>query len=583
MSEIPPFPDAGNGKPPQVWNIQDFSGINTNAQRPAIADNEFSWLQNYIPIGPGNMRTLYSNGSVIFTAPIGKTIVYYYFFNLSTVQQCAVFLSDGTAVQVNPVTQATVTISAVAGDFYIGGSLPAATQWNASGIIIVCESQNPNGYFAWDGSTLFRPGQNAPSWLTNQTPTVMPSGIHGNAVETYANRAWVTTPPEVGNIPAIISQSGPGNGATFSGGSGGGSTPQQDSSLRATFTALRQANGFLYYFGDSSVGVISNPQTTGGITTYGNQNVDPQVGTSWPGSVQQFNTAVGTGIMFANPQGIYVVVGGQAKKVSFDLDGLFSKADFQTVIPTASVAIIFGVAIYSLLIRTTDQNGNASNVMCMTDGKPNAKGDGFRWFLGSQDRTLTRIGTNEVNSSLQTWGSDGNTLFQCFTTASATLAKSLQTKFFPGASAAEYIIFKKLYRFYFAAEDNAGSGIRFSGTFDSDFANTAMIIDSLTAVNIQGNALQAQNIAQQNIYPVTFGIISAGSGVINFTNASGGVITFTNVGGAQIFFTVAAFLVPMLNANCYGRFMGATLGSTSTDFTLICLTMLWSYDAPYGG
>src|SRR5215467_11469002 len=136
---IPPLPDTAKGSPPQVWHVQQFAGINTNASRPAIADNEFSWLQNYMPIGDGNMRTMWSNGSVIFTAPVGKTIIYYYFFNIATVQQCAVFLSDGTAIQVNPVTQATVTISAIAGDFYAGGYLPAAAQWNASGIIIVTE------------------------------------------------------------------------------------------------------------------------------------------------------------------------------------------------------------------------------------------------------------------------------------------------------------------------------------------------------------------------------------------------------------------------------------------------------------
>ncbi len=574
---VPHFPDADK-EPPKLWNIMEFSGINTNASRPAIGDSEFSWLQNYMPIGPGNMRTLWSNGSVIYTAPGGLTIIYYYFFNLATVQQCAVFLSNGTAVQVNPITSATATISAQVGDFYAGGYLPAASQWNASGIIIVTEATNPNGYFAWDGSTLYRPGQNAPSWLTNQTATVMPSGIHGNAIETYQNCAFVTTPPELGGIPSILSKSGPGNGATFSTINNGGSAPQQDASLRATFTALKQANGFLYYFGDSSVGVISNVQGA----NYTNQNVNPQVGTIWPGSVQAFTTPQGVGVMFGNPQGIYIVLGGTVLKVSYDLDGLWANADFSAT-PTASVATIFGVTVYCLLVKTLDQNGNSTTVMCMTDGRPNQRGDGFRWFLSSQDRTLSLVGTNEINSVLQTWGCDGTHLFQCFTTPSATLAKSLQSKFFAGSSPAEYITFKKLYRFYFQAKDNAGTGIVFSGTFDSDFANSSLLVDSLVAVNQQGNALQAQNVANANLYPVTFGVISAGSGAIFFTNASGGIINFTNVSGGIIVFAVSALLVPMTDASCYGRLMGTTLGSVSKDFTLIALTMLYSFDAPYGG
>lgn len=577
----PPFPDTSDGQPPLVWNVQDFGGINTNAKRPAIDDNDFAWLQNYFPIGPGNMRTLWSNGTAVYTVPpTGVTIIYYYFFNINTVQQCAVFLSDGTAVQVNPATMAQVSISSTSGQFYAGGYLPAASQWNDSGIIIVSEATNPNGYFAWDGSTLYSPGQNAPNWLTDQTPTVMPSGIHGNAIETYQNRAWVTTPPETGGIPSIISQSGPGNGATFSGASGGGSTPQQDGSLKVSFTGLRQANGFLYYFGDSSIGVISNVQTTGGITTYSNQNVDPQTGTVWPGSIQQFSSVLGVGIMFANVAGIYLCVGGSAGKVSHDLDGLFANID-TSFTPTSGLAIIFGVKVYSLLIKTLDQNGNSTFVMCMTDGKP--KGDGFRWFLGSQDKVLSLIATNEVSSNMQVWGSDGSALFQCFAQPSATLAKSLQTKFFPGKSPAEYIIFKKLYRFYFMAQDNSGSGIIFSGTFDSDFANTSMVVSSLVAVNVQGNALQAQNIANQNIYPVTFGVIAAGSGGIIWINATGGVVNWVNATGGVVVFTASALLVPMIDASCYGRLIGATLGSISEDFTLIALTLLFSYDAPYGG
>lgn len=577
----PPFPDAPSGTPPKVWNIQNFVGINTQSKRPAIADGEFSWLQNYFPIGPGNMRTLWSNGSPVYTAPGGKTIIYFYFFNLAAVEQCAVFLSDGTAVQVNPNTSATVTISANAGDFYAGGSLPAAAQWNATGIVIVTEATNPNGYFAWDGSTLYRPGQNAPNWLTNSTPTVMPSGVHGNAVETYGNRAWVTAPPQNGGIPSIILNTGPSNGASFSSTAGGGAVPQQDSSLKYSFTALKQTNGFLYPFGDSSVSVISNVQTTGGATTYSNQNLDPQKGTSWPGTVKQFTTQYGPGIMFASPQGVYLLVGGSVQKVSYDLDGIFANADFQTVVPSAAIAIVFGVTVYSILIKTIDQNGNAATVLCMTDGKP--KGNGFRWFLGSQISALTYIQTNEVSSSISTWGTDGTHLFQCFAAPSASLPKSLQTKFFAGESEAEYIIFKKMYRFYFQAVDNAGSGITFSGTFDSDYANTSMVVNSLTAVNQQGNALQAQNIANQNLYPVTFGLIAAGSGGINFTNASGGIIVFVNGTGGGITFTVAALLVPGLDVSCYGRLLGATLGSISTDFTLIALTMLYSTDAPYVG
>ena len=548
----PPFPDAADAAP-LIWNLQAFSGINTQASRPAIGDQEFSWLQNYMPIGNGNMRTLYSNGTAVYTAPGGKTIIYYYFFNLATVQQCAVFLSDGTAVQVNPITMATVTISSTAGDFYAGGYLPAAAQWNAAGIIIVTEATNPNGYFAWDGSTLFRPGQNAPNWLTDTTPTVMPSGIHGNAVETYQNRAWVTTPNEAGSIPSIISQSEGGNGANFNTNAGGGSTPQQDSSLRATFTALKQTNGFLYYTGDSSVGAISNPQTTGGVTTYSNLNVDPQRGTSWPGTLQQFTTSLGPGLMFANPQGVFVLVGGSVQKVSGDLDGLFNSADFGTVTPTGATAIIFGITVYVFIFKTVDFNGNNVIVMAMTDGRGNARGDGFRWWLASQDASVTQIRPAELNSNLQVWGCDGTTLFQCFTTPSATLAKTYQTKFYPGQSAAEYIIYKKMYRLYYIAKDNSGSGVAFNGTIDGANSSTA-------------------------ITPTASGI-----GQLLFVNNSNQIIQFVNNSSVLIIFSLSNVLIFYHDFAAYDLLLGLTLKSTNTDFSMIAITMLYANDAPLGG
>lgn len=548
----PPFPDAADAAP-LVWNIQAFSGINTQASRPAIGDQEFSWLQNYFPIGNGNMRTLYSNGATIYTSPLGKTIIFYFFFNLSTVQQCAVFLSDGTAVQVNPVTMATVTISSTAGDFYAGGYLPACAQWNAAGIIIVTEATNPNGYFAWDGSTLYRPGQNAPNWLTNITRTVMPSGIHGNAVEVYQNRAWVTTPNESGNVPSIISQSAPSNGADFNTGDGGGSTPQQDSSLRATFTALKQTNGFLYYFGDSSIGVISSVQTSGGVTTYSNLNVDPKQGTAWPGTVQQFTTQLGPGLMFANPQGVYLSIGGIAQKVSGDLDGLFANADFGTVVPTGSTAIIFGITTYHILFKTLDFNGNPATVMAMTDGRQNLRGDGFRWWLATQDNALTQISGSTINSVSQTWGCDGTHLFQCFTTVSATLPKVYQTKFFPGQSGAEYLIYKKMYRLYYIAKDNSGSGVAFSGTIDGANSSTA-------------------------VSPIATGI-----GRLLFVNNSNQVIQFVNNSSALIIFSLGTVLIFYHDFAAYDLLLGLTLTSTNTDFSIIAITMLYANDAPLGG
>jgi len=554
----PPFPDAST-EPPRVWNIQDFVGINTQPKRSAIGDNEFSWLQNYFPIGSGNMRTLWSNAPASYTAPAGKTIVYFKMFNIGSALQAGVFFSDGTAVQVNPATGAAVTISSTVGTFYIGNYNPAVAQWNANGIVIATEATNPNGYYAWDGSTLYAPGSPAPDWLTDNTATTMPSGIHGNAIEVYGNRAWVTTPPETGGVPSTLSNSGPGNGATFSGTAGGGTTPQQDSSLVYTFTGLRQTNGFLYYFGDSATGVISNVQTaTSGsslVTTYSNQNVDPQKGTPWRATIRAFTTGFGPGIMFANPQGVHLLVGGSVQKVSSDLDGIFANADFNTLTPSAGVAIVYGISVYCLLIKTLDYQGNPIVVMCMTDGMQ--KGNGFRWWLATQSASLKFISWSEINSQLTCWGTDGASVYQLFAAPSAALPKIVQSKFFPGQVPGEYITYKKMYRMLLQAQDNAGTGILLTGTADANAASTPISLNSL--------------------------VTAGGSGAIVFVNNSGGIIQFVNNLGEPINFTVASLLIPWTDVSCYGALMGVTLVSTSQDFTLIALTMLYSLDAPVGG
>ena len=61
---------------------------------------------------------------------------------------------------------------------------------------------------------------------------------------------------------------------------GAGTIISQDSFLRVGFYGLKQANGFIYTLGDSSINTISGVATstaTPPVTTFSNQNVDPQI------------------------------------------------------------------------------------------------------------------------------------------------------------------------------------------------------------------------------------------------------------------------------------------------------------------
>ena len=64
--------------------VKQFKGVNTKANRTAIGDDEFYWLENAMPIGYGNLKITptYSNvGSVTFS----NTVTFYCSANIGCV------------------------------------------------------------------------------------------------------------------------------------------------------------------------------------------------------------------------------------------------------------------------------------------------------------------------------------------------------------------------------------------------------------------------------------------------------------------------------------------------------------------
>jgi hypothetical protein len=540
--------DQFAGSEPSFFRLADFKGLNTRAKRPAIEDQQLSWLENIMPIGAGNARAMQTNGATIYTATGGLTIIYLFFFNIVAATYAAVFLSDGTAVQVNLSTLATTPITSIGGTFFPGSSAlgnpaPACAQWGSSGIIIVTTA-SVNGYYAWDGTTLYSPGSLAPNWLTNSTPTVMATGISGTAVETYQSRSWVMN----GNI---FSVSAPGNGADFSSPDGGvAATPSSDSFLRREFTQAKQNGGFIYLIADSSINVISNVQSSGLplVTSFNNQNVSANTGTPWHNSVQQY----GDGLVFGNISGVYELRGGTVHKISDELDGLFAGAtpfllaDATTLQPSSAVATIYGIRVYMLLLTVLDLfTQQPRNVLAMWDGK--------KWFLGSQDLNLTFVASQEINSQLTAWGTDGTHLFQLFGATSTTLNKIIQSKLWPGDTLETV---KQIMRAYILAQDNSGAGFTISGTVDFINENTSSQV-AITYTSVLSSLI--------------------------FQNSSFGNIQFQNASSQNIYFSVVGITLAGSNEDLLGALVGLTLTSTSQDFTVQSLSLLYRVLAPIGG
>ena len=247
----------------------------------------------------------------------------------------------------------------------------------------------------------------------NASCELMPYGISGRTIETYQNRIWV-------GAKTKISYTGAGGVADFSTAGGGGSTPVIDSFLREHVSRLIQSNGFLYRFGDSSVDVISNVQTSSdGTTSFNTSNVDPQTGTDWQDSVVAFGRA----LVFANTSGVYALYGGAAEKVSAPLDGLFATLvlDQDDHTPSGAVATIFGIRVYMLRIRCTNPfSGVVEPMLCMWDGQ--------RWFTATQTIMPEHLATQEINSELTAWGTSETQLYRTFETPSTSIRKTFQTK-----------------------------------------------------------------------------------------------------------------------------------------------------------
>jgi len=676
-----------------------FQGMNQQDSRSGMEDQEFYWRENFIRIGRGKLRTVWDRGAAIYTAPTGKTIVYFYFFNITDTNYCSVFLSDGTAVQINTSTLATKTISSTIGTFYVGSQLPACAQWGSQYLIIV-NNITPNNYWIWDGNALYYPGTLGPvislnasgsgytsspsivvtggsgsgavfsvteyqgsvvnviltnpgtgyeptdtiqlifsgggsdtgavltavlaantissisvtnggtgyasatttvsisggggsgatatpiivsgvitgvtlsnkgsgytstptvtiidsatnpgtgatavallgsgvlssvaivnggsgyaetptltvtggggsgaactatltdgaitgvsvtaggsgytrtpqivveSGINNAasaTPTLMPFGVSGSSVEVYQQRAWITHPNQQGNQQngGTFLVTAPDSITDFSTSDGGLTYVSSSPFLKQQYTTLKQANGYLYPIGDSSVDTIGNVQSSENssnstvTTTFNYQNTDPQSGSSWRDTVVNY----GGTIIFVNKFGVFGLYGAKVTKISAKIDELFINAIFPptsgAVVPCAAVANIFGQKTLVVLLTIKDPlSSEYRTIMLGWDERD--------WFVLTQSSTPIFINTQEVDSNLSAWGTEGTTLLPMFNSASSSLRKKISTKMY---GADTQILLKQSQMVVLQATDNSlsQSGINLSKfTIDNEFGSYDM-------------------------------------------------------------------------------------------------------------
>ena len=395
---------------PDPWSLiafEGFSGLNTQSARPGIKDDEMAWVDGFMPVGDNFLRTLPGPGSPIFYWQNGSIIAWFDFSVIGGVPYCYAFPLDGSIWRININTNAP-SQAAPPGTIQLGGpKFAGLSQWGRQYTIIVCTQSN--GYFVDDGTTLYLPGQTVPG------VGVVPSGIGGQGVETYQGRVWVTNGP-------YISFSAPQSVIDFSSANGGGTVESFDSFLRTSYTTPLQTNGFLYLLADSSINYIAGVQTSGSppVTTFTNQNADPEVGTIYGNSVD----VLGSNIIFANAWGVHVSYGGRVSKVSSALDGVYQTAGigWNGFEASAAKAIVYGKRLWGVLIPIINPLSDAlENRMFLWDEK--------RWFtcIPNPSTTTTFVQHLEFNSALSAYGTDGKSIYPLFAQTN-TSPKIVQSK-----------------------------------------------------------------------------------------------------------------------------------------------------------
>lgn len=495
--------------PPDPLIFEDFEGVNTATLRPGVDDKQAAWLDGFMPLGPHrNLRTMWGLGAALFTASqfgITTTITFFDFFNIGTTPYCLVIFANGAIYAVKTNTGDAVPL---AGPGTIQNPTRVnvgMTQYGSKYVLIVV--QQTNGYFIWDGTTFYSPGQTVPDQGT------VPLAINGSAIEIYTGRVWIANGP-------IITFSAPGSITDFSSAHGGGNFTSSDSFLRVQFTQLKQTNGFLYLIADSSINYISGVQTSGSspITTFTNQNADPEIGTAWPASVDVF----GRNILFANPFGAQVSYGGAVSKISEPLDGIYNTvSNFGNISPSAAKAIIFGKKCWMLLLPIIDPiKGQQINKLLITRDPV-----GKIWWATEQEVPLIYVQHQEINSILTAYGTDGLAVYPLFQQPSINFTKVAQTKLWdkPGG----YQFTKFVTRFWGIVKYYSNLSTTLSISMDSEISsnsnaasvlpNTASWITASGVVSTwitAGGALSAWLAGGTNAYSVIQPIAVSQSGVL---------------------------------------------------------------------
>lgn len=358
--------------------FRDFGGINTQAKRQAIGPNEFSWLENVMPIGHGNGVVLPRRGDAF--ASVANGVCYYMKdYNIDGVNYMFMATDTGHAYQVMLGAPHTVTEITNTGSPELSADGLKIAQWKNERILI---ADPITGLWDWDGAV-----------LTHDTATDAPPAL--STIETFSGRAW-------GSSGRTLFFSAPDSYTDWQTASSGGSVIITDQTLHSDITQLISANNFLYFTGVDSINVIGDLQVNAlGDTIFSNTNISASVGTEFALTLVPYFRSIWMG----NKSGIYSLYGSTPAKASDALDGIFRLIDFTGEFSGGQVMLENILSVAFLFQYEDPIRDETRALLAIFFNK--------KWFVASQDQ-VTLIASGENDGLQNLYGTEGTALFQLF-------------------------------------------------------------------------------------------------------------------------------------------------------------------------
>ena len=348
--------------------VKQFAGLNTKANRTAIKDEEFAWIENAMPIGFGNIKIVPSQSAVRDSGnaavSFANVVTYLSSANINVKDYILAFEDNGSAEYFDLATSTQGNV-AVAGTFSNTGV--SIAQYKNERVMIGDPSK---GLFTWDGNSVVSIGGVGLIGITNPgsnyttAPNVVISapnqsnGIQATAVATITTGAggvqsiqviatgsgFTSVPTVTIGAPNVSGGVQATAGATIQGGSvvaitvtqagsgytsipsvsitgGGGSSATANATLSSGIVnSITLTNAGTGYTSPPTVSISggggTNAAALAQLTTFAKGTVTILVNNGGSGYTNAANTVVTiTGGSGANAAGTAIVSGGQVTQV----------------------------------------------------------------------------------------------------------------------------------------------------------------------------------------------------------------------------------------------------------------------------